>query len=358
MDVLVLKPGANRVDWTLFESGRTRAAQAGRAGGTRGETAARAALSAIAAQVGPDAFDAIGVRMPFGGTEFHAAVVATEEVLRRLDAQASEAPLHLPPALALVRAARRMFHEIPVVLCFETAFFARLPLRERLYALDAAAAGVAGLRRYGYHGLYHEAACRHAAKALGARRGEGAAPKVLSVCLEPRPEIAAALGTRAVTVTGGATPLEGLPGRTTCGEIDPSIVLTLAEDLELGAEEIDALLTRESGLAGLVGEPATLEDVFGSDDPKYALARDVMRYRMLLAAGAAVAALGGLDAIVFSGRSAKLGRVIGPWLVARLKLRGIPSERRIACEIFTEPLERLIADATEAAARAESPATA
>ena len=364
MNILVLKPRPHQLDWTLFTDGRRSAVISGHAGGCRGAAESRETFHKVidlaVASAGESAtLDAVAVRLPFGGPEFTGPVIATADVLARLDAIADDAPLHLPPALALIRAVRDMRPDLCVVLLFETSFFADLPVRERLYALEDKVGGE-GLRRYGFHGVYHEAACRHASREMREWHGSASpcvagfaeqgssAPKVLSVCLEPRPEIAGAIGTRAVTATSGATPLEGLPGRTSCGEIDPSIVLTLAEELKLGAEEIDALLTRESGLLGLVGSPATLEDVFISDDPVFALARDVMRYRMLLAAGGAVSALGGLDAIVFSGRSAKLGRVIGPWLIERLKLRGAPAGKRIECLIFTEPLDRLIADTASA----------
>lgn len=351
MNILVLKPKPHHLAWTLFADGRRAATIAGHAGDCRGVAESREAFRKVVdiavASLGPSApLGAVAVRLPFGGPEFSGPVLATSDVLAKLDAIADDAPLHLPPALALVRAAEHVRPDVPVVLVFETAFFADLPMRERLYAIDDKAAGE-GLRRYGFHGLYHDGACRYASREMREWHGT-AAPKVLSVCLEPRPEIAGAIGTRAVTVTSGATPLEGLPGRTSCGEIDPSIVLTVAEELKLGPEEIDALLTRESGLTGLVGAPATLEDVFISDDGAFTLARDVMRYRMLLAAGAAVAALGGLDAIVFSGRSSKLGRVIGPWLIDHLKLRGAPEGKKIENLVFTEPLERLIADAAAA----------
>jgi len=298
MDILVLKPKTTYVEWTLFAGGRRRAVMAGGAGSCRGEAEARKAMADVALRVEGAEPDTVAVRMPYGGADFTGPVPATDDALARLNRAAVEAPLHLPPAIACARAARERFN-VPVVLCFETAFFADLPERERLYALDSAGAGVGGLRRWGYHGIFHEAACRHALRIFRGRKG-GGMPRILSVCLEPQPEIASAIGTRAVTVTSGATPLEGLPGRTTCGEIDPSIVLTLAEELKAGPEEVDRILTRESGLAGLVGEPATLDDVFTRGEEKYALAREIMLYRMLLATGSAAAALGGLDAVVFT----------------------------------------------------------
>lgn len=346
MNVLVLKPRMRTLDWALIAGEQRRETLAGREAGCRGESEARMALKRVARELGTTP-DMIAIRVPFGGPEFREPVIATAEQLNKLEGLVKQAPLHLPMVVAVVRAAWATFGETPIVLCFETAFFTELPERERLYALDEEATGVEGLRRYGYHGIYHEAACRHAVRTLGTRAGEQM-PRILSVCLEPRVEIAAAIGTRAVSVTSGATPLEGLPGLTTCGDIDPSIVLTLAEELKMGSEEIDAVLSRESGLAGLAGSGTTLEEVFTSTDPKYTLAREVMYYRILMAAGSAAAALGGLDTIVFSGRSASLGSIIGRRLITDINLAG----RGIASEIFREPLTRLMAETAVATAPA------
>jgi acetate kinase len=145
-------------------------------------------------------------------------------------------------------------------------------------------------------------------------------------------------------VTGGATPLEGLPGLTTCGEIDPALVLTLGDRLGWGPEQVDRLLSRESGLLGLAGRPVTLDEVFFQDQPDLRLAREVMTYRILLACGAAVAALGGLDALVFSGRFARAGEVLGPVLVERLLPRRPEQSRGISTEFFHESLARVVAD--------------
>jgi acetate kinase len=349
-----LTPRVHTLEWALLWGERPEQTLVGCKGSCRGEAEARTILGDIALQFALD-LDAIAMRVPYGGPEFATSAIATPEVIGKLEALQSQAPLHLPLVVSLVRAAWETFQGTPVVLCFETGFFTALPLREQVYAVDEEATGMEGLRRYGYHGIYHHGACVQALS-LRQERGRNPMPKVLSICLEPRPEIAGAIGTRAVYITSGATPLEGLPGRTTCGEIDPSIVLTLAEDLKMGPEEIDAVLSRDSGITGLVGHRVTLEDVYTVDNPDYKLARDVMNYRMLMSAGAAIAVLGGVDVIVFSGRSAELGHIIGPWLLEHLHLRGTPANRPVTYDIFTTPLERLMADTAIAATMAPSPA--
>lgn len=231
----------------------------------------------------------------------------------------------------------------PVVLVFETAFFTALPERERSYGLDAELMHSMGLRRYGFHGIFHEGACREMARR--AREAGGRTPqRLLSIVLEPKPEVAAVFGNRPLTVTSGATPLEGIPSETSCGELDPGIILALSREKGWGPEQINSALTRESGLLGLVGRRITFDELFSSDAADLAEARAVIRYRLLLACGAGIAAMSGLDGIVFSGRYADSGPQLGPWLTARIRLKGdSPTPARWEC--FRTPLSRLVADA-------------
>ena len=121
-----------------------------------------------------------------------------------------------------------------------------------------------------------------------------------------------------MVVTGGNTPIEGLPGETTCGDLDPSVVLKLAHDTRWGPEEASRILTCESGLRGLVGRAVSLEELLGSTDDELQLARDLLRHCVLRACGAGIAAMGGLDAIVYSGRYAASGTSLHTWLSQRL----------------------------------------
>lgn len=307
--------------------------------------------------------DVIAVRSTFGGEAFAGPTLLDADVIERLETLVPFAPLHLPSLIQILDGFGEVYPGVPVVVVFETSFFTALPQRETYYGLDPSLTSILGLRRFGYHGLYHEAACGEARSALRARGGSGS-PRLISICMEPRPEVAAVIGQRPVMVTSGVTALEGLPGQRTCGELDPSIVLTLREDLGWGPEKINEVLTQESGINGLLnGHSCDLDTLFTPNAdraPGHAagnvaheeldLARDIMRYRILLACGSAVAAMGGIDAIVFSGRHAKLADVLGPYLSERLKPR-IPAN---APEIpwFQNPaaLDRLIADHATAVA--------
>jgi len=289
-----------------------------------------------------ESLDGVSLIVKYGGTEFRSAETVGPDSLARLESLASQAPLHAPSAARLARAAAEVFQRIPVVLVFETAFFTALPAREYSYALDTGMAKSMELRRFGYHGLFHEAACiesRHRRLASGV-----AAPgRFLSICLEPRPEVAAVLDHVPLMVTGGATPLEGLPGRTSCGEIDPSIVISLAGGLGWGPEQINDTLTRRSGILGLTGDNVDLGEVLQGGE-KHSQARELIRYRILLACGMGIAALGGLDSIVISGRFSAAGESLGLWLRDSIHLYGCDKEKAPRLEIFGKSLARVAVD--------------
>jgi acetate kinase len=285
--------------------------------------------------------DVIAIRVPFGGAGFREPVVVDAKVLTQFDDLTPHAPIHLPAIAALVEGCQQVFAGAPIVALFDTSFFVDLPAKEYLYAVDAEVTRSLQLRRYGYHGILHQAACGHAM-----REQPGRARRLLSICLESRLEVAAILEGRPVMVTGGATPLEGLPGERSSGDIDPGIILTLAQKGDQGLEQINKVLTQRSGVLGLVGEPVDLPTIFTQrEDPRYELARRVIRYRLLLACGAGVAAMGGVDRIVFSGRYHAIGETVGPWLVSKLSFAEQSGGKRLSWCSFTETVERVIADA-------------
>jgi acetate kinase len=279
--------------------------------------------------------DVIAVRGLYGGERFVQPVFASDSVLADLMDLSPQAPLHVPHLVQLVQAARRAFPQVPVVLVFETAFFVPLPEREQRYAIAPELLDSQSLRRFGFHGIFHEAACMNAAREL--RSSES---RVLSICLEPRPELAACRGGRPVMVTGGSTPAEGLPGETSCGDLDPSVVLKLADDSRMGPEGASRLLTCESGLQGLAGRDVSLAEVLHSDD-ELQLARDVFLHCLLRACGAGIAALGGLDAIVYSGRYAESAAVLHDWLNQRLRQT---TQRDTACLVHSRTLAQQLRD--------------
>jgi acetate kinase len=240
----------------------------------------------------------------------------------------------------LIAEARDAFPETPVALAFETSFFVDLPTRETTYALP----GDSGMspRRWGYHGLYHEEATCQLGQTLDTR---GRPARLLSICLDRQPEIAAVLGSAPLLVTSGSTPVEGLPGECNCGEIDPAIALALAADPALGPEHANILLTQESGFAGMLGHSITLGEVLTSKRARVAKIRDHLLYRIRLAAGSSLAALEGLDGVVFSGRYAEHAASVAEHLMPHLERTLDRAPGSLPWVTCMTPLDAIVAEA-------------
>lgn len=287
--------------------------------------------------------DAIAIRAVFGASEFDSPTIVTDSVIKKIERLIPRAPIHLPRVLELIQKCRAVFSTIPIVLVFETAFFTSLPPREHKYALDNEMMLKSGFRRYGYRGIYHQAACRYVQSELR-KREHASALKILSICLDPHPEIAAVSGNSPIMITSGSTPLEGLPGERSSGEIDPSIVTMLANKKNWGPEKINEILTRESGLYGLTDSSVSLGEIIASHSDEHRLARNILKYRLVFACGAGIAALGGLDAVVFSGRYAYTHASIEQWLREKLNFRGGLKSDTISFVLFADSLDRIIAE--------------
>ena len=261
--------------------------------------------------------EAIALKILYGGNEFQKVEIFDNSVIERLEKLVPQSPLDIPPAIQLIKRLQRVVPTPLLILFFETAFFTALPYRERIYAvadIENSCRTFDGVRRFGYHGIYHNAASK-----LVSHYDENAR-RILSICLESSPEVVGVFDGRPIMVSSGSTPLEGLTGNATCGEIDPGIVLTIEEKKAWGPEKINNVLTRESGLTALAGKHVTIEDVF-SNSSEYGSARDFFSYRVLLYSGSAVAVMGGVDAIVFSGKYQ--ARTLAEWLAEKLSQASI-----------------------------------
>lgn len=342
MNSLVLIPRRSGVHYARVEVGaqpplRETVAR----GGPRGTAAAVGDVAAVlAAHPGEQPIDVLTIRAVYGGLAFPTPVVVDAAGQARLRGLAAEAPLAVANTNGLIDEARAAFPEIPIALAFETSFFVDLPGRETTYALPGGGAPAA--RRWGYHGLFHDAATSELLRALGPHERP---PRMLSICLDPRPEMAAVLGRTPVVVTGGSSEVEGLPGETHCGELDPAIALALAANPQLGPEGANLLLTRESGFLGMLGYRATLAHVLTEKRARVARVREHLLYHMTLAAGAALAALEGLDGVVFSGRYAEHGDKVAAHLLPQLERTLNRAPGSLPWRICTAPLASIVAEA-------------
>jgi acetate kinase len=237
----------------------------------------------------PSAPDAIGHRIVHGGQRFTAAVPLDDQVVAALEELTALAPLHQPKSLAALDAVQRVLPDVPAVACFDTAFHATLPAAAATYALPREWRERWGVRRYGFHGLSHAYAARRAA-----------APRVVTCHLGAGASLAAVRDGRSVDTTMGFTPLEGLVMATRSGSVDPGLLLWLLEAEALSVGQMAEALEHESGLLGLSGT-ADMRELLGRDDAQAQLALRVYVHRLRAGIGAMAAALGGIDALVFTG---------------------------------------------------------
>lgn len=259
-----------------------------------------AALTAGLARVQVDVH-AVAHRVVHGGTAFTAPASLDDEVVAALDALVPLAPLHLPANIEGIRQARTLRPDVPHVAVFDTAFHATLPPRARTYALPAALAEAHGIRRFGFHGPSHAWLAGAAADALEASAQQ---LRTITCHLGNGCSVAAVEYGRSVETSMGMTPLEGLVMGTRAGDVDAGAVLHLARREGLDLDGIDALLNRQSGLAGLSGvgnDMRVIEARAAEGDAACRAAIGVFAHRVRKYIGAYAAVMGGVDAIVFAG---------------------------------------------------------
>ena len=238
---------------------------------------------------------AIGHRVVHGGPDYARPVLIDSAVLDRLAAYQELAPLHQPNNLAPIRLAMEIDPSLPQVACFDTAFHRGHAAHSDWYALPRALYEE-GVRRYGFHGLSYE----YVAERLREVAPEIAGGRVIVAHLGSGASMCALLEGRSVESTMGFTALDGLPMGTRPGQLDPGVVLYLIAQRGMSAAEVSDLLYRESGLKGLSGISNDMRDLLASDDARAAFAIDHFVHRCALNAGMLAAALGGLDAFVFT----------------------------------------------------------
>ena len=244
---------------------------------------------------------AVGVRVVHGGSRFTTATVVDDEAATALAGLDALAPLHNPPARALIDDLRHDHPARPVVACFDTAFHATLPAAAHTYALPRAWREDLGVRRYGFHGLSHRWAARRAATLVG-RPIEDL--RIVTCHLGAGASLCAVAGGRSVDTTMGFTPLEGLVMATRSGSVDPGALLWLQSEAGLSLDEVTHGLEHEAGLLGLSGTSGDLREVLaarGGGDERAQLAVDVLLHRLRAGIAAMVAALAGVDVLVFTG---------------------------------------------------------
>ncbi|MEP6769494.1 MAG: acetate/propionate family kinase [Acidobacteriota bacterium] len=311
MSVLVFNAGSSSLKFALFHGEGREPAAKETIDLERESIAYPAAVARALARVGPEilppaSLEAVGHRIVHGGERFREPVLFDAAIERELSSLIEIAPLHNPPALEVLKAARGALPKIPHVAVFDTAFFAELPLRAQVYPLPWEWRAEWGIRRFGFHGLSHEYAALRAAELTDDRaRARADVPlRIVSCHLGQGCSAAAVAGRRPVATTMGFTPLEGLMMGTRSGSVDPGILPYVLRVAGWSAEQLEDALNRKSGLLGLSGVSSDyrkVEEAAASGDPRAGLALDLYADRVRDAIASLAATLGGLDVLLFTG---------------------------------------------------------
>lgn len=238
---------------------------------------------------------AVGHRVVHGGLRFSAPVRVDARVLADLERYVPLAPLHQPHNLALIRLLLERAPQLPQVACFDTAFHRGQPEVAQAFALPRALSAL-GVRRYGFHGLSYE----YIAGVLPSIDARAAAGRTVVLHLGNGASMCALAEGRSVASTMGFTAADGLPMGTRCGSLDPGVVLYCMNQLKMDERAIERLIYQESGLLGVSGISSDMRTLEASTAPEAREAIELFAYRIGRELGSLAAALGGLDAIVFT----------------------------------------------------------
>jgi acetate kinase len=239
---------------------------------------------------------AVGHRVSHGGTAYTAPARVDRDLITNLEKLVPLSPLHMPHNLAPIRALLARAPELPQVACFDTAMHRTIPPLEQMFALPMELHD-AGVRRYGFHGLSYE----YIAGLLPRLDARAAAGKTVVLHLGSGSSMCALAAGRSVATTMGFTAVDGLPMGTRSGTLDPGVLLYLMDQRGMDAREIERLIYTKSGLLGVSGVSSDMRALLASKEPRAALAVDLYVHRIARELGSLAAALGGLDAIVFTG---------------------------------------------------------
>ena len=244
---------------------------------------------------------AIGHRGVHGGEKFRESALVTEELIAAYEELSSLAPLHNPAGVLGMRAAQKVFGDLPNVMVFDTAFHSTMPPKAFMYGVPYEYYEKYGVRRYGFHGTSHRYISLAAAKYLGKDPSE---LKIVTCHLGNGSSIAAVDGGQVVDTSMGMTPLAGLLMGTRAGDMDPSIPGYLMQRTGKSASEIDTILNKKSGLAGVSGvssDKRDVEDAANAGNERAILANEMLNYEIKKYIGSYAAAMGGVDCVVFTG---------------------------------------------------------
>lgn len=270
-----------------------------------------------------DDITGVGHRVVHGGEKFAKSTLITEEVIRAFEELSVLAPLHNPPNVQGIRAAQAILPHVPHVAVMDTAFHQTMPPTSYIYAVPYEWYEKYGIRRYGFHGTSHLYVAKRAAVMLGRDPLE---VNLITCHIGNGVSLAAIKNGRSFDTSLGLGTVEGLVMGTRSGDVDPVIMPFICEKEGKTAKEVEAIYLKKSGLLGISGKYADrrdIENAMDSGDQRARLAFEIECYRLRKYIGAYYAALGHLDAVVFTGGAGEMGRRLRAGAVAGLEEMGI-----------------------------------
>lgn len=246
-----------------------------------------------------DEVDAIGHRVVHGGEYFNDSVLLTDETIKKIESVSDLAPLHNPANLMGIKVIQKLLPNKPQVGVFDTAFHQTMPDYAFRYPLPEADYKELHVRKYGFHGTSHKFVSNRVIDLLDKKNS-----KIIVCHLGNGASISAVKDGKVIDTSMGLTPLAGIMMGTRCGDIDPAIPLYLMEKRNLTANEVDKRMNKQSGLLGIFGQSSDFRDVqeaMNKGDEKAKLAFNMFCYRVRNYIGSYIVALGGVDAIAFTG---------------------------------------------------------
>ena len=246
-----------------------------------------------------DEIGAVGHRVLHGGEKFSGSVLVTEDVKAAIKECFKFGPLHNPANLKGIEACEKIMN-VPQVAVFDTGFHQTMPDYAYMYALPYELYEEEGIRRYGFHGTSHRYVSMRAIDMLG---GKAEGTRIVTRHLGNGSSISAVKDGKCFDTTMGLTPLEGIIMGTRCGSIDPAIVTTVMAARNLSPAEMDTLMNKKSGMLGIAGtsDNRTIEGLAKNGDKKAQLVENMLCHQLVKYIGGFAAAMGGVDAVVFTG---------------------------------------------------------
>ena len=258
--------------------------------------------------------DAIGHRVVHGGEKFKESCLITDEVINTLRELSPLAPLHNPAGILGIEAARKVFGNIPMVAVFDTAFHSTMPPKAYMYAIPYEYYEKYGVRRYGFHGTSHKYVAHKAAEYLEEPIER---LKLITCHLGNGSSVAAVDHGKVVDTSMGFTPLDGFMMGTRSGGVDPSVVTFMMKKLGLTPDEMDTILNKQSGVNAISGVSSDDRDICAAQNAgnkRASLAHEMQAYEIAKFIGSYIAAMNGVDGIVFTGGIGENGH----WLRSRI----------------------------------------